>query len=51
MLSTGATRLPTHTTDRPSYTVSTSHHRSPINNSNNGERIIPIETTLPQYRV
>ena len=52
MLSTGATRLPTHRSDRPSYTVTTSNQRSPITNSNAGERIIPIETTTSsQYRV
>ncbi|CAF2672338.1 unnamed protein product [Rotaria sp. Silwood2] len=51
MLSTGATRVPTHTSDRPSYTVATSTQRPPINNSNIGERVIPIETTTSPYRV
>jgi len=50
MLNTGATRLPTSSSERPSYTVTNS---SPINKGSNGERIIPIETTTtsPQYRV
>jgi hypothetical protein len=51
MLSTGATRLPTYASDRPGYTVSTSNQRSGINDSNAGERIIPIETTTSSYRV
>jgi hypothetical protein len=52
MLSTGATRLPTYTADRPTYTVTTANtQRSPINNPNVGERIIPIETTTSPYRV
>jgi hypothetical protein len=52
MLNTGATRVPTYASDRPSYTVSTSNQRSPINKTNSGERIIPIETTTTaQYRV
>ncbi|CAF0758079.1 unnamed protein product [Rotaria sordida] len=57
MLSTGATRVPTHSSDRPSYTVAVSTQHPPVNISNSGERIIPIEkttttttTTLP-YRV
>jgi hypothetical protein len=45
MLSTGATRLPTYTSERPSYTVASSQPRSP------GERVIPIETTAAFYRV
>ncbi len=51
MLSTGATRLPTYTSERPSYTVATNTQRLPINKENNSERIIPIETTTSQYRV
>lgn len=52
MLSTGASRLPTHSTDRPSYTVVASNQRSPDTKpSSGGERIIPIETTSSQYRV
>lgn len=53
-LSTGATRLPTYTTDRPTYTISPSTQKSPLTTStNHGERIIPIETTSsnPPYRV
>ena len=51
MLSTGATRLPTYASDRPSYTVATNNQRSPINDPNIGERIIPIETSTSSYRV
>ncbi|CAF3532662.1 unnamed protein product [Rotaria sp. Silwood1] len=51
MLSTGATRIPTHASDRPIYTVVTNTQRPPTNNSNSGERIIPIETTRSPYRV
>ena len=51
MLGTGASRLPTYTSDRPSYTVSTNTQRSPVNNPNAGDRIIPIETTTSPYRV
>ena len=51
MLSTGASRLPTYTSERPSYTVATSNQRSPINKSSVGERIIPIETTVSQHRI
>jgi hypothetical protein len=51
MLSTGATRLPTYTSERPTYTVSTNNQPLSINQSNEGERIIPIETTTSQYRV
>jgi len=51
MLSTGATRLPTYTSERPSYTVATNTQRSTINKENNSERIIPIEKTTSQYRV
>lgn len=52
MLSTGATRIPTYTTERPTYTVSPSNQRSPITTGHSGERIIPIETTGgAQYRV
>lgn len=53
-LSTGATRLPTYTTDRPSYTISPATQKSLLNtNVHHGERIIPIETTSPNqpYRV
>ncbi|CAF1617481.1 unnamed protein product [Adineta ricciae] len=51
MLGAGASRLPPYTSDRPSYTVSTSNQRSFINDSSPGERIIPIETTILPYRV
>lgn len=50
MLSTGASRLPTYSTDRPSYTVAASNQRSPGTKPSSGERIIPIETTTSPYR-
>lgn len=52
MLGTGATRVPTYATERPSYTVAPSNQRSLITKGHDGERIIPIETTTSsQYRV
>ncbi|CAF0774750.1 unnamed protein product [Adineta steineri] len=51
MLNNNASRLPTYTSDRPGYTVSPNNQRSLINDSNNGERIIPIETSVAPYRV
>lgn len=55
MLSTGATRIPTTLTERPTYTVSTNTERLPTSNPASAERIIPIETTTTsptnQYRV
>ncbi|CAF1558143.1 unnamed protein product [Rotaria magnacalcarata] len=51
MLNTGATRLPTHSSDRPTYTVSPCTQRPSNNNPTSGDRIIPIETTTSQNRV
>jgi hypothetical protein len=51
MLGTGASRLPTYTTERPTYTVVTNTQVSPSNKPSGGERIIPIETTTSPFRV
>lgn len=50
MLSTGATLLPTSSSDRPNYTVSTSSKQQPVNKPSTNERIIPIEAVAPPYR-